>query len=136
MKKTLLLVCLLCMGIMMPATTSAKKKDIAFQMYSVRSLIGDAGKFVALIILVLQLAASGGTFPVETIASGFRWLNPLLPMTYSINLVKESVISVTDGVSFANASVLIGFLIVSILITTTYDPILQSKTSQSTPAVV
>ena len=45
MKKTLLLVCLLCMGIMMPATTSAKKKDIAFQMYSVRSLIGDAGKF-------------------------------------------------------------------------------------------
>ena len=50
---------------------------------------GDIGKFLALIILVLQLAASGGTFPVETIDKGFRFLNPLLPMTYSIKTFKE-----------------------------------------------
>lgn len=99
-------------------------------------IFGDAGKFLALIILVLQLAASGGTFPVETIAAGFRWLNPLLPMTYSIRLVKESVISVTDGVSFANASVLLGILIVCVIITTVYDLTVTSKSSQSAPAVV
>ena len=29
--------------------------------------LGDIGKFLALIILVLQLAAAGGTFPVETL---------------------------------------------------------------------
>ena len=32
---------------------------------------GDIGKFLALIILVLQLAAAGGTFPIETIDKGF-----------------------------------------------------------------
>ena len=33
---------------------------------------GDIGKFIALIILVLQLAAAGGTFPIETVTKGFR----------------------------------------------------------------
>ena len=58
---------------------------------------GDIGKFIALIILVLQLAAAGGTFPIETVTKGFRWLHPLLPMTYTINLLKESLVSVENN---------------------------------------
>ena len=58
---------------------------------------GDIGKFLALIILVLQLAASGGTFPVETIDSGFRFLNPLLPMTYSIKIFKECLVQTSTN---------------------------------------
>jgi len=54
----------------------------------------DVGKFIALIILVLQLAASGGTFPVETVAKSFRWMNPFLPMTYTVNLLRESLIKI------------------------------------------
>ena len=52
---------------------------------------GDIGKFVALIILVLQLAASGGTFPVETISKGFQCVTGILPMTYTIKLTKLSI---------------------------------------------
>lgn len=63
---------------------------------------GDIGKFVALIILVLQLAAAGGTFPIETVTKGFRWLHPLLPMTYTINLLKESLISVENNLLTQN----------------------------------
>ena len=38
--------------------------------------LGDIGKFLSLILLVLQLAAAGGTFPIETVTKGFRFLNP------------------------------------------------------------
>ena len=84
-------------------------------------LFSDVGKFLSLVVLVLQLAASGGTFPVETITYGFRWLNPLLPMTYSIKLIKEALISTDNGFIFNNAIVLILFAVISFLITCTYD---------------
>jgi len=67
----------------------------------------DLGKFIALILLVLQLAASGGTFPVEVVTKGFRWMNPFLPMTYSIKLVKEGIIKVENGLLGSSLLVLI-----------------------------
>ena len=54
----------------------------------------DIGKFIALILLVLQLGASAGTFPIETVTKGFRWMNTFLPMTYSIRLLKESLVKI------------------------------------------
>lgn len=63
---------------------------------------GDVGKFVGLIILVLQLGASGGTFPIETVTKGFRFLNPILPMTYTIKLLKEPLISIESSLLSKN----------------------------------
>lgn len=64
--------------------------------------LGDVGKFLGLIILVLQLAASGGTFPIETVSKGFRFLNNYLPMTYTIKLLKESLISIESSLLTKN----------------------------------
>ena len=64
-------------------------------------------KFLALIILVLQLAASGGTFPVETIDKGFRFLNPLLPMTYSIKIFKECLVQTSNNFIGKNTLILV-----------------------------
>ena len=63
---------------------------------------GDIGKFIALIILVLQLGASGGTFPIETVTKGFRFLNPILPMTYTIKLLKEPLINIESSLLAKN----------------------------------
>ena len=68
---------------------------------------GDIGKFLALIILVLQLAASGGTFPVETIDKGFRFFNPLLPMTYSIKIFKECLVQTSNNFIGKNTLILV-----------------------------
>lgn len=67
----------------------------------------DIGKFIALILLVLQLAASGGTFPIETVTKGFRWLNGYLPMTYTINLLKESLVKVESNLLTNNLIIVI-----------------------------
>ena len=78
---------------------------------------GDIGKFLALIVLVLQLAAAGGTFPVETIDKGFRFLNPMLPMTYSIKIFKECLVSTSTNFIGKNTFILIGIGVVLGLIT-------------------
>lgn len=78
---------------------------------------GDIGKFLALIILVLQLAASGGTFPVETIDKIFQGINPYLPMTYTIKLLKDSLISTDINFVVKNSIILIIITLICLLIT-------------------
>lgn len=80
--------------------------------------LGDVGKFIALIVLVLQLAASGGTFPVETINKGFQLVTPFLPMTYSIKLLRE--ILVPTLTNFKANYVLILVLITVLCVGITY----------------
>lgn len=53
--------------------------------------LGDAGKFVALLLLILQLTSCAGTFPIETQSDFFRVINKFLPMTYSTLLFKEAI---------------------------------------------
>lgn len=78
---------------------------------------GEVGKFVALLLLVLQLASSGGTFPVEIIDESFQKISPYMPMTYTIKLMKESLILEREGAVASNVKILLGISIVCILIT-------------------
>ncbi len=88
---------------------------------------GDVGKLLALIILVLQLAAAGGTFPVETIDKGFRALNPFLPMTYTIKLLKEILVPSATNYKGQYFAILIGISVVCIAITYIVDIIRNNK---------
>jgi len=58
----------------------------------------DAGKFLALLLLILQLSACAGTYPVETLPGFFKVLQPVMPMTYGVDLLRQTI-SFTD---FAN----------------------------------
>ena len=78
--------------------------------------LGDVGKFIALILLVLQLAAAGGTFPIETVTKGFRFLNDLLPMKYTINIIREALIRIESGLLVPNMLIVIGIFIVFFVI--------------------
>lgn len=88
---------------------------------------GDIGKFLALIILVLQLAASGGTFPVETIDNGFRFLNPLLPMTYTIKIFKDCLIETSASFIGRNTLIILGIAIVLGIITLGVELVKRGK---------
>lgn len=81
----------------------------------------DVGKFIALILLVLQLAASGGTFPIETVTKGFRWLHNLLPMSYTINLLRESLVKIESSLLTRNLFIVISILVVFVLINVVCD---------------
>ncbi len=87
----------------------------------------DVGKFLCILLLVLQLAASGGTFPIETVPSFFRSIYTYMPMNYSIRLIKESIISTDLGMIWSNAGILLGILIVFLAIVCTIEYIKQRK---------
>ncbi|MGL4875250.1 MAG: YhgE/Pip family protein [Clostridium sp.] len=54
-------------------------------IYSIVSVFGNIGKAICIIFLVLQVAAGGGTFPVEVMSNFFKGINPMLPFKYAIN---------------------------------------------------
>ncbi len=47
-------------------------------------IFGDVGRFISLVFLIVQLASSAGTFPVELIPDKLRALHEFMPMTYSV----------------------------------------------------
>lgn len=51
---------------------------------------GNVGKGLSMIFLVLQLGSSAGTFPLETSNHFYQWLNPLFPITYSVQGLRQA----------------------------------------------
>lgn len=49
------------------------------------------GRFVAMILLVLQLGGAGGTFPVQLQSNFFKAIHPYLPMSYSVYAFRQAI---------------------------------------------
>jgi putative membrane protein len=60
-------------------------------IYTTVSVFGDVGKAIVIVFLVLQIAGSGGTYPVVLLPEFFQFINPFLPFTYAIDLMRESI---------------------------------------------
>lgn len=60
-------------------------------IYTLTVSFGDVGKAMAVILLVIQIAGSGGTFPIEVTPAFFQKVNPILPFTHAINAMREIV---------------------------------------------
>lgn len=54
-------------------------------VYTLTVSFGDIGKAVAVVLLVMQVAGSGGTFPIETLPKFFQMLYPFLPFPHAID---------------------------------------------------
>lgn len=59
--------------------------------------LGKPGAFLALILLLLQLGASAGTYPLALTSKFFQVLNPWMPMTYAVSGFRQ-VISLTGKI--------------------------------------
>jgi len=60
-------------------------------LYMLISLFGNIGKGIGIIILVLSISGAGGNFPVVLSGKFFQMINPWLPFTYAVNLLRETV---------------------------------------------
>ena len=67
-------------------------------VYSFISALGQIGKGIAILLLVFQISGTGGIYPIEIMDNIFQVLYPYLPMTYAINIVRESAL----GLLWAN----------------------------------
>lgn len=91
------------------------------------SILGDPGRFIAIVVLILQLTTSAGTFPLELIPSPLQVFNKLLPMTYTVQAFKSSISTGDTSFLMQNYGVLLGFMIAFLVITFVYFKVLFSK---------
>ncbi|MCL2676304.1 MAG: YhgE/Pip domain-containing protein [Streptococcaceae bacterium] len=76
------------------------------------------GAFLMLVFMIVQLAASAGTYPIQLSEKVYQVINPLIPMTYTIKLLRE-VISLSGNMmpySFILIGIIILFSILIILV--------------------
>ncbi|EJR02731.1 YhgE/Pip domain-containing protein [Bacillus cereus] len=73
---------------------------------------GDAGRFIAILTLIMQLTTSAGTFPLELIPKYLQPFNAWLPMTYSVSGFKAVVSSGDFNFMWQNIGILMIFIVV------------------------
>lgn len=61
-------------------------------IYTLTVSFGDIGKAIAVVLLVMQVAGSGGTFPIEMTADFFQAVYPFLPFTHAINAMHAAMV--------------------------------------------
>jgi yhgE/pip C-terminal domain len=80
-------------------------------------VLDNPGRFLAMVLLVLQLGSSEGTFPIQTTNGFFQAVNPLVPMTYSIRALRQAISGGLSNSFYIDSMwVLAGFLLVANLL--------------------
>lgn len=91
------------------------------------SIFGDPGRFMAIIVLILQLTTSAGTFPLELIPEPLQVFNTLLPMTYSVQAFKAAISTGDFTHLWVSNGVMIGFMVACLAITFGYFALVFKK---------
>ena len=60
-------------------------------IYTLVLTFGDLGKAIAVVMIVLQIAGSGGTYPIELLPEFFQNVYLYFPFPYAINAMREAI---------------------------------------------
>ena len=85
-------------------------------IYSLTITFSVVGKALAVIILIMQVAGSGGTFPIEVLPGPFKSIAPFLPFRYGINALRETVAGVYTNAYLQDIGMLLLFIIPALLL--------------------
>ncbi|CAI8720688.1 YhgE/Pip domain-containing protein [Bacillus cereus VDM021] len=85
-------------------------------VYSLVSVFGNIGKSMAIILLVLQVAGSGGTFPIQMLPKFFQLIYPFLPFTYAISVIRETVGGMLWDIVIRDLLVLSVFVVIMLVL--------------------
>ena len=85
-------------------------------VYSLSSALGNVGKAIAIVLLVIQISGTGGIYPVQIMGQFFRVLHPYLPMTYAITLIREAQLGLVWSNYLPALVILLAIGIVTIIV--------------------
>jgi putative membrane protein len=72
-------------------TAAVTSLTFSLIVYSLTIAFGDIGKAVAVVVMVIQIAGSGGTYPIEALPEFFQAVYMFLPFPYAINAMRECI---------------------------------------------
>lgn len=97
-------------------------------VYTVVSVFGDVGKAIAIIMLVLQIAGSGGTYPVVLLPKFFQVISPFLPFTYAVGIMREAV----GGIVWEKVAHDVVFLVIFAILALILGGVLKNAINKTT----
>ena len=85
-------------------------------IYALASAFKHIGKALVVILVIVQIPGSSGMYPIEMMPDFFQYLHPLLPFTYGISAMRETIGGMY-GMDYAiNLGILAVFLAVALFI--------------------
>lgn len=85
-------------------------------IFTLVSIFGNVGKAIAVVIMVFQIAGSGGIYPIQTNPEIFGKMLALWPFTYAMNGIREAIAGpVWSSVAY-NAMALVCFIVTFLLL--------------------
>ena len=85
-------------------------------IYSLISALQTVGKGIAVILLVLQISATGGIYPIQIMHQFFQTLYPYMPMTYAIKLIREAQLGVVWSNYWPALAILLAIGIITVIV--------------------
>lgn len=101
-------------------TASLTAFTFSLLIYSLAIAFGDVGKAVVVVIMVMQIAGSSGTFPIELLPEIYQKIYRFFPFPYAIDAMRECICGLYGNyymtqlaflLLFAAAALLIGLLV-------------------------
>ena len=105
---------------MMYLTASLTAFTFSLLIYSLAISFGDVGKAIVVVIMVMQIAASSGTFPIELLPEIYQKFYRFFPFPYAIDAMRECICGMYGNyywqqigylLLFAAAALVIGLLV-------------------------
>ena len=84
--------------------------------YSLIFAFGNIGEAISIIILVIQVAGSGGTYPMQMLPGFFQTLYKFMPFNYAMNAMRETICGSYDHIYIKCILVLLLMCVVFVLI--------------------
>ncbi|MGO1775690.1 MAG: YhgE/Pip family protein, partial [Agrococcus casei] len=94
------------LGLMMLSSVTFAAIIVALNVW-----LGSVGQFLGLVLMVLQLVVAGGTFPWQTLPGPLAALHHLVPMSYTVDGLRQVMYGGNMAAAQTDALVLLGFLV-------------------------
>jgi putative membrane protein len=75
------------------------------------------GKVVIIVLLMVQLASAGGTYPIQTTPAFLQAISPYMPMTYAVNGLREAITGGIETRFWMSVAVMAAIFVVSLAAT-------------------
>ena len=85
-------------------------------VYTLVSVFGNTGKVMAIILMVMQLGASGGTFPIQMAPEFFQKISAFMPFTHAITLLRESIGGMIWSVALQQIIYLLIYFVIALIV--------------------
>ncbi|MGL4450389.1 MAG: YhgE/Pip family protein [Sarcina sp.] len=88
----------------------------AIIIFTLLSLFGHIGDAICIVLMVVQLSGTGGTYPVQAMPMFFRIIEPFVPFPYGVDIMREAIAGPYWPNAIKDIACLIAFCIVFLLI--------------------